>query len=83
MAQATKPTVLDIIYFSSIDWSFTWQRPQQLARALARRNCLVFYTELFDPDLETGFRSLGDRLYDCNVPADFFRVPLDYRSTGL
>lgn len=64
-----------IVLAPSIGWSTSlFQRPQQLARALAGRNCLVFYAELFNPQMKHGFHQLGERLYDCNVPADCFRV---------
>jgi glycosyltransferase involved in cell wall biosynthesis len=65
----------NIVFAPSIGWSTNlFQRPQQLARALANQNCLVFYAELFNPQLETGIHQLGEQLYDCNVPADCFRV---------
>jgi glycosyltransferase involved in cell wall biosynthesis len=41
-AQPSGNRSLDIIYFSSIDWNFTWQRPQQLASRLSRHG-KVFY----------------------------------------
>ncbi|MCL4395174.1 MAG: glycosyltransferase [Chloroflexi bacterium] len=63
------------VFAPSIGWSTSlFQRPQQLARALARRGYLVFYAELFDPNDAIGFRPVSEGLYDCNVFADSFRV---------
>ncbi len=36
----------DIIYFSSIDWNHTWQRPQQLASRLARYGKVLYISPL-------------------------------------
>ena len=46
MARATNPRSLDIIYFSSIEWNHTWQRPQQLAYRLSRRGKLIYVNPL-------------------------------------
>lgn len=53
-----------------------FQRPQQLARALARRGALVFYmlpkaAARSRPD---GFTEIEERLLLCETPADAFRV---------
>jgi len=37
---------LDLIYFSSIDWGHTWQRPQQLASRLSRYGHLLYVSPL-------------------------------------
>ncbi len=37
---------IDIIYFSSIDWGHTWQRPQQLASRLARFGRLLYISPI-------------------------------------
>jgi glycosyltransferase involved in cell wall biosynthesis len=37
---------LNIVYFSSIDWNHTWQRPQQLASRLARHGNLLYISPL-------------------------------------
>jgi glycosyltransferase involved in cell wall biosynthesis len=36
----------DIVYFSSIDWNHTWQRPQQLASRLARYGKVLYISPL-------------------------------------
>lgn len=45
---------LDIIYFSSIDWNYTWQRPQQLASRLSRYGHLLYVGPM-------GLRPIGMR----------------------
>ncbi|HSU06862.1 MAG TPA: glycosyltransferase, partial [Acetobacteraceae bacterium] len=51
----------DYIIFSIIDWAFRIQRPQHLARSLARMGNRVFYLSIrFDP-LETGRRRFSIR----------------------
>lgn len=37
---------LDIIYFASVDWNYTWQRPQQLASRLSRFGRLLYVNPL-------------------------------------
>jgi glycosyltransferase involved in cell wall biosynthesis len=68
--------VAEIIVFApSIGWDTSlFQRPQQLALALARRNCLVFYTEWYRTNLQIGFYPVGERAYRCSVPADVFQI---------
>ncbi len=40
------PDQFDIVYFSSIDWNHTWQRPQQLAYRLSRYGKLIYVNPL-------------------------------------
>lgn len=40
---------LDLLFLPVIPWLYRWQRPQQLASALARRGCRVFYGALAGP----------------------------------
>jgi glycosyltransferase involved in cell wall biosynthesis len=44
----------DIVYFASVDWSYTWQRPQQLASRLARQGRVLYVDPL-------GLRTPGPR----------------------
>ncbi len=50
-----------------------FQRPQQLARALARRGALVFYQEPEHLPIPSGFQQEDARLYRCHVPVETFR----------
>jgi glycosyltransferase involved in cell wall biosynthesis len=64
-----------VVFPASIGWElpFLFQRPQQMARALARRGCLVFYSE---PEYANrhpdGFDPVDERLYIANVPPQVF-----------
>lgn len=62
-----------IIFPPSLDWNVQlFQRPQQLARACARRGALVFYLQP-QPNLRyPPFELLNERLYLCNVLVDTF-----------
>jgi glycosyltransferase involved in cell wall biosynthesis len=70
-----------LVFAPSLKWNFElFQRPQQLAIALARRGVLVFYME---PELYRSYRisQLKDRLYLCDLPSDAFEAvtgPLVY-----
>lgn len=63
-----------IIFPPSLDWNVQlFQRPQQLARALARRGALVFYLQP-QPNLRRPpFELLDERLYLCNVLIETFQ----------
>lgn len=37
---------MNIIYFSSVEWNYTWQRPQQIASRLARFGHLLYISPL-------------------------------------
>ena len=65
-----------IIFAPSVEWDIElFQRPQQLAKALARRGALVFYIEPPLSKRPLGFQRLFDRLYLCHVtPATFLRL---------
>ena len=64
-----------VVFPTSIGWElpFLFQRPQQMARALARRGCLVFYCE---PEYSNrhpdGFDPIDERLYTANVEPQIF-----------
>lgn len=73
------------VFPPSLDWQTQlFQRPQQLALALARQGALVFYVQ---PESSTGdepFLRLHDHLYLCNGPVETFEVledPLIYLLT--
>jgi hypothetical protein len=40
------PNKLDIIYFSSVEWNYTWQRPQQIASRLSQHGHLLYISPL-------------------------------------
>ena len=66
----------DIIIFPpSLDWQIQlFQRPQQLARSLARTGALVFYMEPSTSSRASGIHREEDRLYLCKLPARVFSV---------
>ncbi len=74
-----------IIFPPSLDWDVQlFQRPQQLALALAKQGALVFYTQPKPDRKKKPFELIKERLYLCNVHVDTFRVissPLIYLLT--
>ncbi len=70
-----------LVFAPSLKWDFElFQRPQQLAIALARQGVLVFYME---PNAARHYKiiPMGDRLYRCEVPSEAFarvNAPLVY-----
>lgn len=63
------------IFPPSLDWyKQIFQRPQQLARALARQGALVFYIQLEYRESDEQFQNVEERLYICNVPVDVFQT---------
>jgi glycosyltransferase involved in cell wall biosynthesis len=55
-----------VILLPMVDWGWMVQRPQQLARALAARGCLVFYvTGQMRTDRVDGFAEAGEGVYLC------------------
>jgi glycosyltransferase involved in cell wall biosynthesis len=61
------------IFPPSLDWDTQlFQRPQQLALALARQGALVFYVQPRSPQNKPGLHHYQDRLYLCNVPIELF-----------
>lgn len=62
------------IFVPSLSWrDAMFQRPQQMARALARRGALVFYVEP-SHSWPVRFIEVESRLFICNTPADAFSV---------
>jgi|WetSurMetagenome_2_1015567.scaffolds.fasta_scaffold05925_4 glycosyltransferase involved in cell wall biosynthesis len=70
-----------LVFAPSTKWDFElFQRPQQLATALARQGVLVFYME---PNAAWNYQitPMGSRLYRCEVPSEVFgrvSAPLVY-----
>ncbi len=61
-----------LVFAPSLKWDFElFQRPQQLAIALARQGILVFYLE---PHAVRNYKivPMDDRLYRCEVPSEAF-----------
>ncbi len=70
-----------LIFAPSLKWDFAlFQRPQQLAIALANQGVLVFYME---PHAARNYKiiPMDNRLYQCEVPSEVFgyvNAPLVY-----
>ncbi len=73
---ATHQRPRDVIVFApSVEWDIAlFQRPQQLALALARQGALVFYAEPPHAPTRTGFERLAERLYRARVAPGTFRA---------
>ena len=66
-----------IIFAPTQPWdNKMFQRPQQMARALAQEGALVFYMQP-DRSIPPLFTEIEDRLILCRTPADAFRVITD------
>jgi len=64
-----------IVFTPSLDWKRQlFQRPQQMAQALARQGAVVFYTQLKPPRRNTAIDPLADRLYLCSLPFEQFSI---------
>jgi glycosyltransferase involved in cell wall biosynthesis len=64
-----------IVFPPSLDWDVQlFQRPQQLALALAKQGALVFYTQPKPDRKKEPFQLIKKGLYLCNVHVDTFRV---------
>jgi glycosyltransferase involved in cell wall biosynthesis len=62
-----------IIFPPSLDWhTQLFQRPQQLALALARQGALVFYLLPGASGQEEPFRLVGERIYLAQAPCEIF-----------
>lgn len=63
-----------IVFPPSLDWSSQlFQRPQQMAAALAGNDALVFYIQHRENWNSTPFKQIQSNLYLCSVPAETFR----------
>jgi glycosyltransferase involved in cell wall biosynthesis len=64
-----------LIFPPSLDWQVQlFQRPQQLALALARQGALVFYVQPTTYERLKTIQPIRERLYLCNVPVEAFDV---------
>jgi glycosyltransferase involved in cell wall biosynthesis len=64
-----------VIFPPGLGWKIQlFQRPQQLALALARQGALVFYMEPVHPTSTRGFHSYSENLFLCHVPPGTFHV---------
>ena len=74
-----------IVFPPSLQWDVQlFQRPQQLALALARQGALVFYLQSKPDRSKPPFQLISDRIYLCNVHVDVFQIlpsPLIYLLT--
>ena len=67
-----------LLFPPTVDWGYMFQRPQQLAQALARQGYLVFYcTTNYNVDHIDGFVRMAERLYVCRVPFEVFQPVRD------
>ena len=46
MTHPARGAPLDVVYFSGVNWGYTWQRPQQLATRLSRHGRLLYVDPL-------------------------------------
>jgi glycosyltransferase involved in cell wall biosynthesis len=64
-----------IIFPPSLDWDVQlFQRPQQLALALAKQGALVFYIQPTPDRKQEPIKQIADGLFLCNVHVDTFRI---------
>jgi SAM-dependent methyltransferase/glycosyltransferase involved in cell wall biosynthesis len=64
-----------VIYPPTLDWQFMFQRPQQLARSLARAGYLFFFcTDNTRIDHVEGFERREENLFVCHVPWKTFAL---------
>jgi hypothetical protein len=74
-----------IVFPPSLDWDVQlFQRPQQLALALAKQGALVFYVQPKPDRKQQPFQLVRERLYLCPVHVDTFQIlpePLVYLLT--
>lgn len=64
------PGRADFVVLPIVDWSFRFQRPQQLATALAAAGHRVFYVRnVFQSGTRASTRPIADRLFEVTLPA--------------
>jgi len=62
-----------VIFSSTVDWTYMFQRYQQIARQFARRNYLVFYrTDNSHSDAFAGFQEVEPGLFVTPAPLETF-----------
>ena len=81
--QSHKDVKQTILFPPGLDWRRQlFQRPQQLATALASQGALIFYIQpRYDPHSEP-FHAVQNRLYLCSVPVETFNI-LDHPTIHL
>jgi glycosyltransferase involved in cell wall biosynthesis len=73
IAQAHPQVEHTLIFPPSLDWQIQlFQRPQQLALALARRGALVFYLQNPKHDGAEAIERIQERMYLCRLPVEAF-----------
>ncbi len=64
-----------IVFAPGLDWHRQlFQRPQQLALALANQGALVFYAQLTPLQSGAKIQSISNRLYVCSIPLEHFSL---------
>jgi glycosyltransferase involved in cell wall biosynthesis len=85
LCAAHRDTRQTIIFPPGLDWDeHLFQRPQQLARALAGEGALIFYMRPTPDFSQNPFVEISSSLYLCNVPVETFALlesPLIYLLT--
>jgi polysaccharide pyruvyl transferase CsaB len=78
-APITRPDAFDVVCFPVIEWSFRFQRPQQLMSRFAAAGHRVFYlTQQFRQDgPPCTVRSLGENLYEVSLRGPGLNVYTD------
>jgi glycosyltransferase involved in cell wall biosynthesis len=67
------------VFAPGLDWyRQLFQRPQQLAMALADQGALVFYTQLTPLEDNNRIQIIADRLFLCSIPLEQFSVLDNY-----
>jgi len=62
-----------VIFSPTVDWTYMFQRYQQMAREFARRNYLVFYhTDNLRSDAFVGFQEVESMLFVTPAPLEIF-----------
>ena len=83
--QVGKDYRMIIVFPPSLDWNAQlFQRPQQMALALAKRGALIFYIQPKPDHKKQPFQLVRERLYLCHVHVDTFQIlsnPLIYLLT--
>ncbi len=60
---------LDILFFSIIDWNFRTQRPQHIARRLARKGYRIFYIKTtLKADKNISYKKIEENIYEITLP---------------
>ena len=63
------------VFAPGLDWHRQlFQRPQQLALALAHQGALVFYTQRTPPEDGHRIQAISDRLFLCSIPVEQFSI---------